>query len=318
MKEHRSKVIYLVIPCYNEEDVLLETAKRLKIIIQDMIDREYISTKSSILFVNDGSTDNTWKIICDLHEESNLFKGIDLSRNRGHQIALIAGLTEATEFADAVISLDADLQDDINAIERFIQEYYEGFDVVYGVRSSRKKDSFFKKFTAESFYKLMKMLGVDIVFNHADYRLMSKRVLEGLKEYGETNLFLRALIPQIGYPSTTIEYERNERFAGESKYPLKKMLSFALDGITSFSVRPIRLVTNCGILFCIIALIFAIWAIIEKMLGNTVSGWSSLMVSIWFIGGSLMLGMGIVGEYIGKIYNEVKNRPRYLIKEKRY
>ena len=312
------KTIYLVIPCYNEEDVLPETAKRLNTIIQGMIDRGVVSDDSSVLFVNDGSKDNTWQIIKDLHKQNNMFKGIDLSRNRGHQNALIAGLTEASKYADAVISLDADLQDDVNAIEQFIEKYYEGYDVVYGVRSSREKESFFKRFTAESFYKMMKLLGVDIVFNHADYRLMSRRALEGLDKYKESNLFLRALVPEIGYPSTTVEYERNERFAGESKYPIKKMLSFAFDGITSFSIKPIRMVANCGIIFCLVAIAFAIWAIIEKIMGNTVSGWTSIMVSIWFVGGALLLGMGVVGEYVGKIYKEVKNRPRYIIKERLY
>ena len=318
MTDSQKKTIYLVVPCYNEEAVLPETSKRLKHIMQGMIDREFISGNSSILFVNDGSKDSTWDLIKQLHDENNMFKGVNLSRNKGHQNALIAVLTEAAKYADAVISLDADLQDDVNAIELFIEKYYEGYDVVYGVRSSRKKDTFFKKHTAEGFYKLMKFLGVDIVFNHADYRLMSKRALDGLDEYKETNLFLRALIPQIGYPSTTVEYERNERFAGESKYPLRKMLSFAFDGVTSFSIKPIRMVANCGILFCFVALVIAIWAIVEKLLGNTVSGWASIMVSIWFVGGSLLLGMGIVGEYIGKIYSEVKNRPRYIIKETLY
>lgn len=312
------ETIYLVIPCYNEEEVLPETSRRLKTIMQGMINRGVISDESSVLFVNDGSKDNTWQIIKDLHKENDMFKGIDLSRNRGHQNALIAGLTEAAKYADAVISLDADLQDDVNAIEQFIEKYYEGYDVVYGVRSSREKDSFFKKSTAESFYKLMKQLGVDIVFNHADYRLMSRRALEALDEYRESNLFLRALVPEIGYPSTTVEYERNERYAGESKYPLKKMIGFAFDGITSFSIKPIRMVTNCGMLFCLVAIVIAAWAVVEKIIGNTVSGWASIMVSIWFVGGALLLGIGIVGEYIGKIYKEVKNRPRYIIKERLY
>lgn len=318
MMNEQSQTIYFVIPCYNEEAVLNETSKRLKAIMLDMIDNGKISNQSSILFVNDGSVDNTWQIIKRLHEEDGLFKGIDLSKNKGHQNALIAGLMEAMEKADAVISLDADLQDDVNVIEKFIDKYYEGYDVVYGVRSSREKDSFFKRHTAESFYKLMRLLGVDIVFNHADYRLMSKRALKGLEEYKETNLFLRALVPQIGYPSTIVEYERNERFAGESKYPLRKMLSFAFDGVTSFSIKPIRMVANCGIIFCLVAIALALWAIIEKILGNTVSGWASIMVSIWFVGGALLLGLGIVGEYVGKIYSEVKHRPRYIIKERLY
>lgn len=318
MTYNQKKNIYIVIPCYNEEAVLPETSRQLKAIMQDMIDRQIISEKSSILFVNDGSRDKTWSIIKKLHESDSMFKGIDLSRNRGHQNALIAGLMEAKQYADAVISLDADLQDDVNAIERFIEQFYDGYDIVYGVRSSRKKDTFFKRFTAESFYKLMKLLGVDIVFNHADYRLMSKRALEGLDEYKESNLFLRALVPEIGYPSTTVEYERNERYAGESKYPLKKMVGFAFDGITSFSIKPIRMVASSGIIFCLVAIVIAIWAVVEKILGNTVSGWASIMVSIWFVGGALLLGIGIVGEYIGKIYKEVKNRPRFIIKERLY
>ena len=308
------KLVSIVAPMYNEEKMVHVYCEETLKVLSQLSDRYDFE----LVLVNDGSKDNTWQIIKDLHKENDMFKGIDLSRNRGHQNALIAGLTEAAKYADAVISLDADLQDDVNAIEQFIQKYYEGYDVVYGVRSSREKDSLFKKFTAESFYKLMKLLGVDIVFNHADYRLMSRRALEGLDEFKESNLFLRALVPEIGYPSTTVEYERNERFAGESKYPLRKMLSFAFDGVTSFSIKPIRMVATCGILFCVVAIILAIWAIIEKIMGNTVSGWASIMVSIWFVGGALLLGLGIVGEYIGKIYSEVKNRPRYIVKEKLY
>lgn len=311
-----AKTIYLVIPCYNEEEALPVTATVLEKIINGLKEKGKISEGSSVLFVNDGSKDNTWNIICELNAKNPMFKGINLSRNKGHQNALLAGLMVARDYADAVISMDADLQDDVGAIERFIDCFREGNDIVYGVRSSREKDTFFKKYTAESFYKIMRALGVDIVFNHADYRLMSKRALEALAEYDEVNLFLRGIIPEIGFNSAVVEYERNERVAGESKYPLKKMISFALDGITSFSIKPIRMVFNCGIMFFLISAIAAVWAIIEKSMGNTVPGWSSLMVSIWFVGGAVLLGLGIVGEYIGKIYSEVKRRPRYIIKDK--
>lgn len=316
MKQEMAKTIYLVIPCYNEEEALPVTATVLEKIINGLKEKGKISEGSSVLFVNDGSKDNTWNIICELNAKNPMFKGINLSRNKGHQNALLAGLMAARDYADAVISMDADLQDDVGAIERFIDCFREGNDIVYGVRSSREKDTFFKKYSAESFYKIMRALGVDIVFNHADYRLMSKRALEALAEYDEVNLFLRGIIPEIGFNSAVVEYERNERVAGESKYPLKKMISFALDGITSFSIKPIRMVFNCGIMFFLISAIAAVWAIIEKSMGNTVPGWSSLMVSIWFVGGAVLLGLGIVGEYIGKIYSEVKRRPRYIIKDK--
>lgn len=316
MKQEMAKTIYLVIPCYNEEEALPVTATVLEKIINGLKEKGKISEGSSVLFVNDGSKDNTWNIICELNAKNPMFKGINLSRNKGHQNALLAGLMAARDYADAVISMDADLQDDVDAIERFIDCFREGNDIVYGVRSSREKDTFFKKYTAESFYKIMRALGADIVFNHADYRLMSKRALEALAEYDEVNLFLRGIIPEIGFNSAVVEYERNERVAGESKYPLKKMISFAFEGITSFSIKPIRMVFNCGIMFFLISAIAAVWAIIEKSMGNTVPGWSSLMVSIWFVGGAVLLGLGIVGEYIGKIYSEVKRRPRYIIKDK--
>lgn len=309
------QTIYLVIPCYNEEEVLPETSRQLKEIMRRMMTQHKITEESRIMFVNDGSKDKTWEIIKDLHKQDAIFSGVNLSRNRGHQNALVAGLMTAAKKADAVISLDADLQDDICAIEKFVEQFEMGYDIVYGVRSSRKTDTFFKRFTAESFYKLMKVLGVDIVFNHADYRLMSKRAIEGLEEFGEVNLFLRGIVPQIGYSSTIVEYERHERFAGESKYPLKKMLSFALDGITSFSVKPIKMVLNMGILVFMISIFMLLWTFFTKLLGTTVSGWSSLMISIWFIGGIQILSIGVVGEYIGKIYSETKKRPRYIIQE---
>ena len=307
------KVLYVVIPCYNEEEVLDETAKQIDKKLKSLIKANKISKKSKVMFVNDGSKDKTWEKILDLHETNSLFTGICLSRNKGHQNALLAGLLTAKNYADVVISMDADLQDDINAIDEMIDKYLAGCDVVYGVRSSRKKDSWFKRFTAETFYKIMKFLGVNIVFNHADYRLTSKRVLEALDGYEEVNLFLRGIFPLIGYTSDVVYYERNKRFAGESKYPLKKMLHFAWDGITSFSVKPIRLILNLGILIFIISLLVTIYCIVVKLVGYTVDGWTFLACSIWVVGGVQMLSLGIVGEYIGKIYSESKKRPRYHI-----
>ena len=307
------KVLYVVIPCYNEEEVLNETAKQIDKKLKSLIKANKISKKSKVMFVNDGSKDKTWEKILNLHETNSLFTGICLSRNKGHQNALLAGLLTAKNYADVVISMDADLQDDINAIDEMIDKYLAGSDVVYGVRSSRKKDSWFKRCTAETFYKIMKFLGVNIVFNHADYRLTSKRVLEALDGYEEVNLFLRGIFPLIGYTSDVVYYERNKRFAGESKYPLKKMLHFAWDGITSFSVKPIRLILNLGILIFIISLLVTIYCIVVKLVGYTVDGWTFLACSIWLVGGVQMLSLGIVGEYIGKIYSESKKRPRYHI-----
>lgn len=307
------KVLYVVIPCYNEEEVLDETAKQIDKKLKSLIKANKISKKSKVMFVNDGSKDKTWEKILNLHETNSLFTGICLSRNKGHQNALLAGLLTAKNYADVVISMDADLQDDINAIDEMIDKYLAGSDVVYGVRSSRKKDSWFKRCTAETFYKIMKFLGVNIVFNHADYRLTSKRVLEALEGYEEVNLFLRGIFPLIGYTSDVVYYERNKRFAGESKYPLKKMLHFAWDGITSFSVKPIRLILNLGILIFIISLLVTIYCIVVKLVGYTVDGWTFLACSIWLVGGVQMLSLGVVGEYIGKIYSESKKRPRYHI-----
>ena len=307
------KVLYFVIPCYNEEEVLDETAKQIDKKLKSLIKANKISKKSKVMFVNDGSKDKTWEKILNLHETNSLFTGICLSRNKGHQNALLAGLLTAKNYADVVISMDADLQDDINAIDEMIDKYLAGSDVVYGVRSSRKKDSWFKRCTAETFYKIMKFLGVNIVFNHADYRLTSKRVLEALEGYEEVNLFLRGIFPLIGYTSDVVYYERNKRFAGESKYPLKKMLHFAWDGITSFSVKPIRLILNLGILIFIISLLVTIYCIVVKLVGYTVDGWTFLACSIWLVGGVQMLSLGVVGEYIGKIYSESKKRPRYHI-----
>lgn len=309
-------ILYLVIPCYNEEEVLHETAKRLLKKITDMINSNIISENSKILFINDGSRDRTWSIIKSLHSENNIFSGINLSRNRGHQNALLAGLMVAKDCADVTISLDADLQDDINVIDTFIDQYYEGSDVVYGVRCSRKTDTFFKRTTALGFYKLMKVLGVDIVYNHADYRLMSKRALEGLSEFKEVNLFLRGIVPLVGYKYSIVEYERHERFAGESKYPLKKMIAFALDGITSLSIKPIRIITGLGFFIFFISLLALLYILIVKFFGETVTGWTSLTLSIWMIGGIQLLSLGVIGEYIGKVYNETKQRPRFIISDK--
>jgi len=309
------KTLYVVVPCYKEEAVLPETAKRLKEKMSTLVAQGKISEKSRVMFVNDGSKDRTWEIIRNLHAQDKLFSGVNLSRNRGHQNALLAGLMTAVQHADMLISMDADLQDDINAMDGMIDAYHKGYDVVYGVRSSRKTDTFFKRFTAESYYKLLHIMGVDIVFNHADYRLMSKRAVEGLAQFKEVNLFLRGIVPQIGYSWTTVEYERAARFAGESKYPLKKMLAFAFDGITSFSVKPMRLILFLGAVIFALSLLMLAWTVIDWVLGKTVSGWASLMCSIWMIGGIQLLALGVIGEYIGKIYSESKSRPRFIIEQ---
>ncbi len=309
------KILYMVIPCYNEEEVLEETTRQLVPKLHGLMERGEISKKSRILYVNDGSKDRTWELIAGFHKEYDCVSGINLSRNRGHQNAVLAGLMYAKDHCDAAISMDADLQDDIHAIDEMVDKFNAGIDVVYGVRSSRKKDSFFKKFTAEGFYKIMKWMGVDIVFNHADYRLMSKRVLQQMEQYKEVNLFLRGIVPLIGYPSDTVYYERQERFAGESKYPLKKMLSFAFDGITSFSVKPIRFILSLGMVIFLISVGILIYSIVRHYLGATVLGWSSLMVSIWALGGLQLFAIGLIGEYIGKMYLETKARPRFAIQE---
>ncbi len=307
------KVLYVVVPCYNEEEVLEETTRQLKEKMESLIKDKKINKESRVMYVNDGSKDNTWKMIEEISEKEKLFTGISLSRNRGHQNALLGGLMTAKNYADIVISMDADLQDDINAIDEMIDKYYEGADIVYGVRSARKTDTWFKKTTAEGFYKFMKMMGADIVYNHADYRLASKRVLDELEKFNEVNLFLRGMFPLIGYKTEIVYYERNERFAGESKYPLKKMLNFAWDGITSFSVKPLRLICTMGFIILFISLIIMIYSLIRKITGNTVDGWTFITISIWLIGGIQMISTGIIGEYIGKVYNETKRRPRYII-----
>ncbi|MCI9457655.1 MAG: glycosyltransferase family 2 protein [Oscillospiraceae bacterium] len=314
MIENRApETLYLVIPCYNEEEVLPETSRRLLEKLAGMVAAGMVTEKSRILFVDDGSKDKTWELISRLHREHRQISGLKLSRNRGHQNALLAGLMTAKQYADMVISMDADLQDDVDAVDRFVEEYYKGSDVVYGVRSSRETDTAFKRGTAQGFYKFMQALGVDIVDNHADYRLMSRRALEGLAQYKEVNLFLRGVVPLIGFPSAIVTYERHERFAGESKYPLKKMLSFAFDGITSFSVKPIRMITWLGVLIFIASIIMLLVLLVQKLFGYTVQGWTTLMGSIWMIGGIQLLCLGIIGEYVGKIYAEVKQRPRFII-----
>lgn len=307
------KTIWLVVPCHNEEEVLPETSKQLKNVMSSMIENGKISPESKIAFVNDGSKDNTWNIISTLCTCDGIFAGINLSRNKGHQNALLAGLMTAKKYADAVISLDADLQDDVNAIEKMVDNFIAGDDIVYGVRSSRKKDTFFKRFTAEGFYKFMAAMGVEIVFNHADYRLMSRRALDALSEFDEVNLFLRGIVPQIGFKTSTVEYERKERLAGESKYPLKKMLSFAFEGITSFSVRPLKIATTLGIFSLLVCLAMLIYCIVSKATGRAVAGWASIGASVWALGGLQLFMLGIIGEYIGKIYTETKRRPRYII-----
>lgn len=308
-------ILYLVIPCYNEEKVLHETSKRLKIKINDLIDKKMISNRSRIMFVNDGSKDSTWDIIEKLHKEDKIYSGVKLSRNKGHQNALLAGLMEAKKYADIAISLDADLQDDINVIDKFIEEYYKGNEIVYGVRSKRNKDTLFKRITAEWFYKFMNFLGVEIIFNHADYRLMSKKALDVLETFEESNLFLRGVVPLIGFQSSIVEYERNERFAGESKYPLKKMIFFAWEGITSFSVKPIRMITIIGLIMFFGSSLYMMYSLIMKLLGDAIKGWISIVCSIWMIGGIQLLSLGIIGEYVGKVYVETKRRPKYIIEK---
>ena len=314
MKKKMSKdILYIVVPCYNEEEVLLETTKQLENKLLNLVKKGLIDNNSRVMYVNDGSKDKTWDLIEKISQEHEKITGISLSRNRGHQNALLAGLMTAKEKADVVISMDADLQDDINAIDEMLEKYYNGCDIVYGVRSSRKKDTWFKKTTAQGFYKFMKIMGVDIIYNHADYRLTSKRVLDNFVDFKEVNLFLRGMFPLIGYKSDIVYYERKERFAGISKYPLKKMLNFAWDGITSFSIKPIRFVLNIGIIIFVISCIMIIYSIIMKLLGHTVAGWTFLSCSIWMLAGVQMLSLGIIGEYVGKMYSETKARPRYII-----
>ena len=315
MEREKNQILYLVIPCYNEQEVLPETSRRLKEKMESLMDRNMISRDSKIMFVNDGSKDRTWEMIEELHDQDPLYQGVKLSRNRGHQNALLGGLMTAKEYADMVISLDADLQDDIDVIDQFVEKYYEGCDIVYGVRSARTTDTFFKRFTAEGFYKIINLMGGEVVFNHADYRLMSKRALNELANYKEVNLFLRGIVPMIGFKTDVVTYERHERLAGESKYPLKKMLALAVDGITSLSIKPIRFIVFLGFMIFMCSILMLIYYLVQHFLGNTSIGWTSLIVSIWAIGGLQLLAIGVIGEYIGKIYLETKERPRYIIEK---
>lgn len=310
--------LYIVVPCFNEEEVLHETTRRLTGKLKKLIEKEKISNESRILYVDDGSKDTTWDIIETLFETNQFVTGIKLSRNKGHQNALLAGLFEASEHADMIVSMDADLQDDIEVLDQFVEKYYEGCQIVYGVRKSRKTDSIFKRYTALSFYKLMHALGVEIVYNHADYRLMSKRAVEELKNFKEVNLFLRGIIPLIGFKTATVEYDRGKRFAGKSKYPLRKMIYFAIDGITSTSVRPIRMITMFGLMAVLFSVIYAIYIIIGHFQGGTVQGWTTSVLLICFFGGAQIMCTGIVGEYVGKIYLETKQRPRFIIEKTKY
>ena len=308
--------LYLAIPCYNEEEVLPDSAQKLLKKYDDLAAAGKITADSRIIFIDDGSKDRTWELIEELHNSDNRFGGIKMSRNRGHQNALLGGLMTLRDKADAVISLDADLQDDIDAIDGMLEKYEEGYDVVYGVRSSREKDSFFKRFTAEGYYKVLDKMGAKIVFNHADFRLMSARALESFSEFHEVNIFLRGLVPMVGYKSTIVEYERKERLAGESKYPLKKMLALALEGITSLSVKPLRFITGLGVMAFMVSVIMLIYFLVRYFTGHTIVGWASLAVSIWALGGLQLLSMGILGEYLGKIYLETKERPRFIISQR--
>lgn len=311
-----NNILWIVIPCYNEEEVLPITSKLFLEQLQSMIANGKIAENSRILFVDDGSKDNTWNIIEKLSEESEYFIGIKQSRNRGHQNAVLAGLMEAKQHADITISIDCDGQDDIKAMDNMVDEYHNGNDVVYGVRSSRATDTFFKRFTAESFYKLLDMMGVEVVFNHADYRLISKRVLEEFQHFKEVNLFLRGMVPLVGFSSTSVYYERNERIAGKSHYPLSKMLSLAFDGITSLSIKPIRMIAAMGAIVSLISFIGIVYVFLSHIFGTVVPGWSSMLCIICFLGGIQLISLGVIGEYIGKIYLEVKQRPRYIISEK--
>lgn len=305
--------LYIVLPCYNEEQVLPETVKRLDQLTRELIQSGQIQADSRITLVDDGSRDATWQVITRLSQTYPQVEGVKLAHNAGHQNALWAGMMTVRDKADAVVTIDADLQDDISAIRGFLQAYREGCEVVYGVRSQRKTDTAFKRKTAHWYYALMKRLGAELVYDHADYRLLSKKALEALSQFGESNMFLRGMVPLLGFKHKEVYYERGERFAGESKYPLKKMLSFAMEGITSFSVKPIRLVLLLGALFAVAGVVMAVWAIVSHAMGHTVAGWASIMVSVWVIGGVQLMALGLIGEYVGKIYTEVKRRPRYIV-----
>ena len=308
-------VVYLVVPCYNEEEVLPEASKRLIAKLEGLMEKELASEESRILFVDDGSKDKTWELIAGLHASTPYVCGLKLSRNRGHQYALLAGLMAARELCDCAISLDADLQDDIEVFDEFLENYQDGCDIVYGVRKSRETDTRFKRGSAQLFYKFLNLMGVEVLYNHADYRLMSRRALEALSEYKEVNLFLRGIVPLIGYKSAVVYYERHERLAGKSKYPLSKMLSLAADGILSFSIKPIRIISSLGFLIAFCSIIALLYALISKLCGAAVSGWTAIVVSIWLLGGIQLLCLGVIGEYIGRIYSEVKQRPKYIVEQ---
>ena len=308
-------VLYIVIPCYNEEEALPITAKRLTELTDDMIRREIIAPASRILLVDDGSKDRTWQVISSLHAADRRFEGVKLAHNAGHMNALWAGMTMAEPKCDCVITIDADLQDDVEAMYGFLEHYRNGADVVSGVRSSREKDTFFKRTTAQGFYRLMNRLGVEMVYNHADYRLLSKRALQALLSFGEVNMFLRGMVPMLGFRTATVEYERGERVAGESKYPLKKMIAFAIEGITSLSNRPIRYVTVLGLLCGLLGVAMGVYVLVSLIQGHTVAGWASIMMSVWLLGGMQLVALGLIGEYVGKIYMETKRRPKFILEE---
>ncbi|MBR1863566.1 MAG: glycosyltransferase family 2 protein [Ruminococcus sp.] len=308
-----AEIMYIVIPCYNEEEMLPITAKALNEKMDELVGAGRISPESKVMFVDDGSKDKTWELIDKLHGLSSRFTGVKLSRNKGHQNALLAGLMTAKKYADIIVSMDADLQDDVNAVDGFLDKRAEGCDIVYGVRSSRATDTAFKRSTARAYYKILEHMGVEITYDHADYRLMSRRAVEALESFPEVNLFLRGIVPMIGFKSDIVTYVRNERVAGESKYPLKKMISFAVEGITSLSVKPIRFITFLGFFIFLVSVIMLIVFLVQKAGGDTVRGWASTIVSVWAIGGLQMLAIGVIGEYIGKIYLETKSRPKFII-----
>ena len=308
--------LYIVIPCYNEETVLPITAPLFLEELNGLIERGQVAGDSRILFVNDGSKDRTWQIILQMSKENERIRGISLSRNRGHQNALLAGLMEAKEQCDITISIDCDGQDDIHAMDEMVAAYHKGSEIVYGVRSKRVTDTFFKRHTAQGFYKLLKHMGVETVYNHADYRLVSARVLKEFENFKEVNIFLRGMFPLVGFQSTSVYYERKERMAGKSHYPLSKMLSLAFDGITSLSIKPIRMITTLGVVISVVAFCLIIYALVEHFMGNTVQGWSSTLIATSFLGGIQLISLGVIGEYVGKIYMETKGRPRYIISER--
>lgn len=307
--------LYLAVPCYNEEEVLQDTTNKLLVKFEQLMKYGKISDKSRIVYIDDGSKDRTWEIITELHNAYPLISGLKMSRNRGHQNTLYGGLVTLKDYADVVISIDADLQDDINAIDKMLEKYEEGCDVVYGVRRKRETDTFFKRFTAEAFYKILKAMGGDIVFNHADFRLMSKRALDAFADFKEVNLFLRGMAPMVGFKSDIVEYDRFERTAGESKYPLTKMLALAWEGVTSLSVKPIRMIMWLGVIIFILAMLFGVYSLVRFFLGCTVSGWTSTFISLWALGGLQLFAIGVIGEYLGKVYLETKQRPRFIVED---